>query len=139
MGCHGIGVSRMIGAVAEMLADEKGLMWPRVMAPFEVAIIADPPSEQTAHDIYDELAIPKSFNLPPRKVEPIDAILDDRHKSFAWKIKDADLVGYPIVVVLGRAWRVAQLVEVQCRRLGVTREVPLEKLRDYISGLLKRL
>ena len=74
------------------------------------------------------------------RVVPIDAILDDREgKDLAWKLKDADLIGYPVVVVLGRGWRAGGgRVEVQCRRVGVREEVEMGEVRRCVGGLLGR-
>ncbi|KAH7223401.1 hypothetical protein BKA60DRAFT_594607 [Fusarium oxysporum] len=86
MGCHGVGVSRIFGAVAEILADEQGLNWPRAIAPFEVAII---PASDLAEDslrIYDLLAAGDNSR------NGLDVVLDDRQRSFVWKMKDADMV-----------------------------------------------
>ncbi len=55
MGCHGIGLSRMIGAVAAALADSKGLNWPKVIAPFEVAVLPGKGNEEDAVAVYEEL------------------------------------------------------------------------------------
>ncbi|KAF6529158.1 hypothetical protein HZS61_000470 [Fusarium oxysporum f. sp. conglutinans] len=85
MGCHGVGVSRIFGAVAEILADEQGLNWPRAIAPFEVAII---PASDLAEDslrIYDLLAAGDNSR------NGLDVVLDDRQRSFVWKMKDADM------------------------------------------------
>lgn len=134
MGCHGIGVSRMIAAVADSLADTKGLNWPRVMAPFEVVIVPTPENELDATKIWDNLTGDTSSS------DRIDAILDDRDKAFAWKLKDADLIGYPIIVVLGRAWKKGRKCEVQCRRLDSLRqEVSQEELQSFVISLLDRL
>lgn len=129
MGCHGIGVSRLIAAIASLLADAKGLQWPRVVAPFEVAVLLGPgaSSEGDAERVYDEVAT------------EADAVLDDRGKGLGWKLKDADLIGYPVVVVLGRGWKEKGVVEVQCRRLGVRREVEVSELRAEVGGLLAQL
>ena len=145
MGCHGIGVSRMIAAVADSLADDKGLNWPRVMAPFEAVVIPARGLEDDAVEVLDLLGSP--WTRPPSRQEEkengiptIDAILDDREKEMAWKLKDADLIGYPVIVVLGRAWRKERKCEVQCRRLGsLKRDVPLDELRDFVASLLVQL
>ena len=151
MGCHGVGISRIIGAVADALIDDKGLNWPRVIAPFEVVIIADQSSSQDAEHVYDILTTDRSpasgatlhnsgDEVLPSSLPASDAIFDDREVSLAWKLKDADLVGYPVIVVLGKTWRSTGLVEVQCRRLGyVKEEVPLIGLKGYIHGLLSQL
>jgi prolyl-tRNA synthetase len=147
MGCHGIGVSRMIGAVADSLADEKGLNWPRVIAPFEVIVIPSRGLESDAADIYDTLVADSKFEervLPSsvlyQQATHIDAILDDRQRELAWKLRDADLIGFPVVVILGRAWRSDKKCEVQCRRLGGLRtEVPADELVGVVSALLAQI
>ncbi|CAI6248226.1 unnamed protein product [Periconia digitata] len=132
MGCHGIGVSRLIGSIASIMADEKGLSWPRVIAPFEVVVITTPQiSEEDSTEVYDALA--HQGNL--------DVVLDDRvaQKGLPWKMKDADLIGYPVMVVLGKSWKEKREVEVQCRRLGVRKAVKVESLGDEVSRLLEQL
>lgn len=133
MGCHGIGVSRLIGAVVEHLADDKGLQWPRAIAPYEAVVIAGTDLIDDAARIYDELTTSSTEHAE------IDAVLDDRNVSFGWKMKDADLIGYPIVVVVGKSWKETGNCEVQCRRLGVKDTVPLRNLQQHVSALLGRL
>lgn len=133
MGCHGLGVSRILGAVAEHLADEQGLNWPRAMAPFEVVVI--PTSDVTAEvgDFYDAL----SGQGPG--AERLDVVLDDRAARFGWKITDADNIGFPVIVVLGRAWREKGVCEVQCRRLGAKDLVAADEVGSHVAGLLAQL
>ncbi|KAF1930865.1 prolyl-tRNA synthetase [Didymella exigua CBS 183.55] len=132
MGCHGIGVSRLIAAIASVLSTPSGLNWPRVVAPFEVAILPGPQAEAAeAVEVYDAIT---------EKGSEVDAVLDDRPiKSLGWKLKDADLIGYPVVVVLGRGWKERREVEVQCRRLGVKTDVKLDELKGEVEGLLEQL
>ncbi|KAI1776719.1 prolyl-tRNA synthetase [Hypoxylon cercidicola] len=130
MGCHGIGVSRIIGAVADHLADEKGLNWPRAIAPFEVVVVPGKGLEKDGVIVSEYLA-----NSP----RPIDLLLDDRPESLPWKMRDADLVGYPIIVILGRGWSSDRLCEVQCRRLSSVSHILLEDLPMYINQLLTQL
>ena len=144
MGCHGIGVSRIIAAVADSLADEKGLNWPRAMAPFEVVVIPVKGLEKDAVDVLDRLGKGLENADSQRKsysdTSTIDAILDDRDKDTAWKLKDADLIGYPVIVVMGKAWRKQKMCEVQCRRLQSLKvEVPVEKLNEYVLPMLASL
>lgn len=134
MGCHGIGVSRIIGAVADTLSDDRGLNWPRVIAPYEVVVLASKGDlEDVAEEVYDTLSGP-SVSHRER-----DVILDDRSQSFAWKMRDADLVGYPIIVVVGRSWEKKGMCEVQCRRLDTREEVPLELVPEFVDELLDEL
>ncbi len=137
MGCHGIGVSRMIAAIAEALRDSKGLNWPRVMAPFEAVIIPTKGLEADAVGVYDLLVHNQNNGSAHSGV---DAILDDRNKDIGWKLTDADLIGYPIIVVLGRKWRSERCCEVQCRRLDGWKEaVPEARLREVVGSLLNEL
>lgn len=133
MGCHGIGVSRLIGAIASLLADSKGLQWPRAVAPFEAAILTGPQTtDGDAVEVYDAIAGDGR--------QGVDAVMDDRPvKGLGWKLKDADLIGYPVVVVMGRGWKERREVEVQCRRLGVKKDVALSSLREEVEALLEQL
>ncbi|KHJ31663.1 putative prolyl-trna synthetase [Erysiphe necator] len=132
MGCHGIGLSRMIGAVADTLADDKGLNWPRVMAPYEVVIISSKELESGAEAVY--------YQLNPESVKSeIDIALDDRSLSFPWKLRDADLIGYPVIIIVGRKWESERTCEVQCRQLKVQSQVPISDLRENVLSLLQQL
>ncbi|KAK2872077.1 hypothetical protein FQN49_002579 [Arthroderma sp. PD_2] len=133
MGCHGIGVSRMISAVSDILADDKGLNWPQVIAPFQVAVVPAKGLEKEAELVYDSVV--------GRNGESVDAILDDRSKDFIWKLRDADLVGYPIILAVGKkSWNSGNQIEVQCRRLDNLRTtVSLEELPKLVSSLLSKL
>lgn len=134
MGCHGIGVSRMITAVADSLADAKGLNWPRAMAPYEVIVVPAKGLQEEAEKVYDVLSAQSGSGAP------VDVILDDRDKQMGWKLGDADLIGYPVIVVVGKGWKKQQTLEVQCRRLGGLREeVPFDRLSEFVRSLLDRL
>lgn len=134
MGCHGIGVSRIIGAVASLLSDAKGLNWPRAIAPYEAIVLTSPQTEdRDATEVYDAL-------YGEVRNGNVDLVLDDRSgKSVGWKLKDADLIGYPVVIVLGRSWKDRREVEVQCRRLRFKKDVRLDDLRQEVLGLLEQL
>lgn len=135
MGCHGIGVSRLVGAVASLLADDRGLNWPSAIAPFEVVVIPGDEFYNEAADVCDMLSD-----------AGIDAVLDDRkgQTSMVWKMKDADMVGYPVLVIVSkRSWSKDRSVEVQCRRLDggykKLHRVGEEDVAGTIIGLLDRL
>ncbi|KAI8958767.1 prolyl-tRNA synthetase [Daldinia sp. FL1419] len=132
MGCHGIGVSRIIGAVADHLADDKGLNWPRVIAPFEVVVVPGKGLEKDSVIVAEYLANSQGSR-------PLDLLLDDRPESLPWKMRDADLIGYPVVVILGKGWSTDRLCEVQCRRLSSVSHVLLDDLPMYINQLLTQL
>lgn len=139
MGCHGIGVTRLVGAVAGLLCDERGLNWPRGLAPWEVVVLVAGGEEEgraVGERVYDVLGGGEGEGRDGH----VDAVLDDRvGKSLGWKLRDAELIGYPVVVVVGRGWRERSVVEVQCRRLGVKRDVGLGEVRSVVAELLARL
>lgn len=148
MGCHGIGISRLIGAAASLLSDRKGLNWPLAIAPFHVIVVFGRTINETeAIPIYDTLSkvvLPQEGTATEGEESAsrskIDVLLDDRtDKDLIWKLQDADRVGYPIIVVLGRGWKDGK-VEVQCRRAnGFKDEVEVDKVRDVVGSLLKSL
>ncbi len=95
MGCYGIGVSRLAQAAVEQHHDESGICWPIAIAPFEVVVvianIQDPIQSQLGEDLYQQL-----LN------EGVDALIDDRNERAGVKFKDADLIGIPWRIVVGR-------------------------------------
>ncbi|KAL8959266.1 MAG: hypothetical protein Q9193_003841 [Seirophora villosa] len=133
MGCHGIGISRMIAAVAESLADAQGLIWPRAIAPYEAVILATKAHEAVAKEIWDLLTRQDECSVP------VDAVLDDRDKDFGWKLNDADLLGFPIVIILGATFTNSKFCEVSVRRLGTRQQISVENVRDYIARTLERI
>lgn len=128
MGCHGIGVSRLISAVANRLADTKGLNWPRAIAPYDVAVVPTKGLDSVAEQIYDSLTSAS-----------VDTLLDDRDKGMGWKLGDADLIGYPVIIVVGNGWKKNQTLEVQCRRLGVKEDVTMDNLPTFVESILSQL
>ena len=95
MGCYGIGVSRLAQAAIEQNHDEDGIIWPLAIAPFEVIIVIanmkDPIQQKLGEKIYRELIL-----------KGIDVLLDDRNERAGVKFKDADLIGIPWRLVVGR-------------------------------------
>ena len=98
MGCYGIGVSRLVAAAIEQNNDEKGIIWPEAMTPFEVNIVAigfdkDKKIAKAATDLYKELL---SMGY--------EVILDDRKDGYGVKMKDAELIGIPINIIIGKKY-----------------------------------
>ncbi len=131
MGCYGIGISRVMGAAAEHLADETGLNWPVAIAPYSCIVI---PGRDANDD--DALQVYHSINgLSGHGMGFLDVVLDDRQRPLPWKLTDADLIGFPVIVLLGREWRSSGKVEVQCRRLGMKKAVEMADLPAVIGRL----
>lgn len=94
MGCYGIGVSRVLSALVEQNCDEKGIVWPEFVAPYKLDIVVANSKDETQMSIAENLY--NSLNIHD------SVVLDDRKESFGVKLNDAELVGYPYVVIVGR-------------------------------------
>ena len=129
MGSYGIGVSRAVAAVAEQSHDEIGLIWPLEVAPAKVHIVATG-KDDLPFDTAEKLATSLEAN-------GISVMLDDRREaSPGVKFKDAELIGNPIIVIVGKALADGK-VEVRIRKTGDKREVVLTDAISEISSLVK--
>lgn len=108
MGCYGIGVSRIVQAAVEQFHDERGIVWPVNLAPFEVVII---PINVDNH-LTPSLEIYKKFQEEGFKV-----ILDDRDLRTGEKLTDAELLGWPVQIIIGRSWDSEKKLEVRWRNV----------------------
>ena len=128
MGCYGIGVSRLAQAAVEQHHDANGICWPTAIAPYEVIVVvanaAEPAQLQLAEQLYGEL-----------QAAGVDVLFDDRAERAGVKFKDADLLGIPWRVVVGRGAAEGQVELVQ-RSVGERQDVPVAELQPL---LLERL
>ncbi|ODG91161.1 MULTISPECIES: proline--tRNA ligase [Bacillaceae] len=127
MGCYGIGVSRTLAAIVEQYNDEKGIVWPKNLAPFDVHVITvntkNEEQVNLADDIYKTL-----------KEIGQDVLLDDRNERVGVKFADADLFGIPVRVVVGK--KAAEgIVELKTRDGQVSKEVEISNLVNEINML----
>ncbi len=129
MGCYGIGVSRLIAAIIELNSDKAGIVWPKEVAPFDVEILpvqaSDTPSMELANRYYQEL-----------KSKGVDVLVDDRDESAGRKFNDADLIGIPYRIIIGKRMLAQDQVEIKDRRTGQMQAVSKDALVDE---LLKRV
>ncbi|MDN5726401.1 MAG: proline--tRNA ligase, partial [Propionibacteriales bacterium] len=128
MGSYGVGVSRAVAAVAEYSCDEKGLAWPRQLAPFDVQLVAagkDPALLEKATQIAGELSD-----------RGVNVLFDDRKASPGVKFADAEIMGMPTTVVLGK--RLAEgLAEVRDRASGAASDVSIDDLVDQVTAVVR--
>src|SRR5450759_2611633 len=124
MGSYGVGVSRAVAAVAEGCHDEMGLVWPREVAPADVHLMATGKDENIfakASELTDALA-----------ARGVSVIYDDRVKvSPGVKFKDAELIGVPTIVIVGKGLE-AGTIEIKDRATGDRREVPVDRIVDAV-------
>jgi prolyl-tRNA synthetase len=109
MGCYGIGVSRLVAAAIEQNNDEKGILWPESIAPYEVNIVAigytkEPKIAEAANDLSEQL---KSMGY--------EVIVDDRKDGYGIKMKDAELIGVPVNIIIGNKFIESGEVEIKHR------------------------
>lgn len=132
MGCYGIGVTRTVAASIEQNHDDDGIIWPVAIAPYEAVIIpANNKSEEVmaaARKLYEDMEDSRD-----------EVVLDDRNERAGIKFKDADLIGYPVRVTIGKKWQQSGCVEIKIRRSGEVVEVPLEEAKDKVLEILKTL
>jgi len=133
MGCYGIGVNRIIASLIERSHDENGIIWPLSLAPYQVIIIPvnvnDPNSMKMANSIYDELT----------NNEGIDVLLDDRDQRPGVKFKDADLIGIPIKIIIGKKFTETKELEIKLRKSGEIFPTPPEEVRSRLKKLFEML
>jgi len=132
MGCYGIGINRIIASAIEISNDNNGIIWPISIAPFEVIITCvnqdDSEVAKTAENIYQKLL---NSN--------IDVLLDDRDLRGGVKFKDADLIGIPVRVTVGRKSVADGNVEIKLRAEPKSQTVPIEKAADKTIELVNSL
>ena len=132
MGCYGIGITRVVAACIEQNFDDKGIMWPLALAPFEIALIPlnyeKSEAVRTATDkLYNEL-----------KMAGIDVIMDDRAMRPGVKFADAELIGLPHRVVIGDRGLDSGTLEYRDRRAEANEDMPLEGALEFIKTKLGR-
>lgn len=125
MGCYGIGVSRLAQAAVEQLHDKHGLCWPVSIAPFEVIVIIASSQDST------QVAVAESVYAALGE-QGLEVLLDDRQERAGVKFKDADLLGIPYRVVVGRG-AASGTVEVVTRRTGEALEMAVGEACSWLS------
>ena len=131
MGCYGIGVTRLLSAVAEQNADENGLVWPDSIAPFDVHVIpvnAKKDDQMAMANVIDEQLTAAGYEV----------LVDDRKERAGVKFADSDLIGIPIRITIGKK-AADGIVEVKIRKTGETIEVKQEEVANTVGILLKQL
>ena len=132
MGCYGIGPARIMAAAVEQYADEAGISWPRSLSPFDVELVGlgkeGEPAREVADRLYEEL-----------KQIGIDVLYDDRDASPGEKFADAELLGCPLRLTVGKKGIEAGEVEAQIRRGREKRSLPLEGAAEAAAELWQSL
>jgi prolyl-tRNA synthetase len=130
MGCYGIGVSRIVAAAIEQNHDENGMIFPMPLAPMQVMLLnlglKDEKITSTAEGLYKEL-----------QENGVEVLLDDRDERPGFKFKDADLLGIPLRVTVGKSLIKSGVVELRHRKSGVVEELKPQELTARIVTLVQ--
>jgi len=125
MGCYGIGVSRLIPTIIEQNYDNDGIIWPVEVAPYKVIVlpleVSDSKIMELASDVYLRL-----------KREKIEVLFDDRDERAGVKFKDADLIGIPLQIIVGKESLKKGFIELKVRREG-------KKIQDTMQAILEMI
>ena len=128
MGCYGMGIGRTAQAAIEQNNDKDGIVWPAPLAPFQAAVIPVNSSVkeqmEAAQKIYDE-----------GRGAGVEMLLDDREQRVGVKLKDIDLIGIPIKLIIGRALKDGK-VEIKLRKSGEVKLVPVDKVLEEVKAFL---
>lgn len=131
MGCYGIGVSRTLAATVEQNYDEHGIIWPMSIAPYQVVVVPvkvqDPEIWQGAQTLYEEL-----------QKAGVEVVLDDRDERAGVKFKDADLIGYPIRLTIGKKYASEELVEVKLRKDSEISYINKNEIIEHVKGIIEK-
>ena len=130
MGCYGIGVSRTLSAIVEQNNDENGIIWPKSVTPFDLHLITINPKKEEHLELGDKL-----YSELQSKY---DVLYDDRKERAGVKFNDADLIGLPIRIVVGKNASEG-IVEVKVRQTGESEEVHINELDNHIASLYEKL
>ncbi|MFW6134512.1 MAG: proline--tRNA ligase [Elusimicrobiota bacterium] len=124
MGCYGIGVTRIAAAAIEQSHDENGIIWPKPLAPFDLVILQLSESEHKfCNDLYEKLN------------KKYDVLWDDRDETPGVKFNDAQLIGIPIQIVVGRRFKKTGELEVQDRKTGEKKYIQPENIEQELNNL----
>ena len=130
MGCYGIGVSRTLSAIVEQNNDENGIIWPKSVTPFDLHLITINPKKDEQLELGDQLY--KELQ------QQYDVLYDDRKDRAGVKFNDADLIGLPIRIVVGKNASEG-IVEVKVRQTGESEDVHINDLNTHIATLYSNL
>ena len=130
MGCYGIGVSRVMASAIEQNNDEFGITWPKAIAPYLVDVIIANIKDDAQNAVAEKLYIELQKNN-------IDTVLDDRNERAGFKFKDADLIGFPLKIIVGKG-AVDGIVEVKDRKTGESVEIKAEEVLQFVREFIAK-
>ena len=132
MGCYGIGISRIVAALIEQSNDNDGIIWYPTLTPFSVYLLPIDYKDDEIKNVTDKI-----YDLLLSK--GIEVLLDDRDERPGIKFKDADLVGIPLRINIGKKMLVENKVEITVRKTKEIRCVNIDNIYEEICGIIELL
>ncbi len=129
MGCYGIGVSRTMAAAIEQSHDEHGIIWPLAIAPYQVVIVPANVKDETIRDAAERL-------YHDLQTAGWEVVLDDRNERAGIKFKDADLIGYPLRITIGKTFLEDGTIEWKLRKTGEVGQLEYQGAVERITEKL---
>ncbi len=123
MGCYGIGVSRILAAIAEVNSDEKGLIWPRGVSPFDVSLVA-----------VDSKVLPRALELEKTlEKEGFSVLVDDRSEAAGVKFNDAYLLGNSYILIMGKKFLLDGTIDIEVRKTKMAKSFKKKELIEFLK------
>ncbi len=123
MGCYGIGVSRVLSAIAEVNSDQKGLVWPRGVSPFDLSLV-----------ILDSKLLPQALELEKDLgKEGLSVLIDDRLEAAGVKFNDAYLLGNPYILIMGKKYLKDKTIDLEVRKTKISKSFKKEGLIKFLK------
>lgn len=128
MGCYGIGVSRILSAIAEVNSDEKGLVWPKGVSPFDLSLV-----------VLDDTILPKALELEEAlEGEGLSVLIDDRQEAAGVKFNDAYLLGNPYILIMGKKYLKDGTIDLEIRKTRTSKSFKKGDLIKFLKDEYNR-
>ena len=123
MGCYGIGVSRVLSAIAEVNSDQEGLVWPKGVSPFDISLV-----------VLDQSILPKALELEQAlEKQGLSVLIDDRFEAAGVKFNDAYLLGNPYILIMGKKYLKDETIDLEIRKTKVSKSFDKESLIKFLK------
>ena len=123
MGCYGIGVSRIFSAIAEVNSDQKGLVWPRGLSPFDLSLV-----------VLDSKLLPQALELEKAlESQGFSVLIDDRQEAAGVKFNDAYLLGNPYILIIGKKYLKDETIDLEVRKTKESKAFKKEGLIKFLK------
>ena len=128
MGCYGIGVSRIFSAIAEVNSDQKGLVWPRGLSPFDLSLV-----------VLDSKLLPQALELEKAlESQGFSVLIDDRQEAAGVKFNDAYLLGNPYILIMGKKYLKDETIDLEVRKTKESKAFKKEGLIKFLKNEYSR-